>query len=49
MTLSHDSDIYCPSCNKVCGNLKQFINHALSRHGRIYHCTPKGDNYESLI
>ena len=42
-------DIYCPSCNKVCANLEVFIKHALKRHCRIYHSTPKGDNYEMLL
>ena len=41
--------IYCPSCNKVCSSLESFIKHALSRHGRIYQSTPKGDNYELSI
>jgi hypothetical protein len=48
MALRNDSDVYCPSCNKVCGTVKLFIHHALSRHGRIYHCRPKGDNYEII-
>ncbi len=43
------SVIYCPSCPQVCVSLKSFIHHALSRHGRRYHSTPHGDNYEIAI
>jgi hypothetical protein len=49
MALRADSDVYCPACNKVCGTLKQFIFHALDRHGRIYHSRPKGDNYQIAL
>lgn len=49
MVLNNDSDVYCPSCNKVCGNVKLFIDHALKRHGRIYKSKPKGDNYEIML
>jgi len=49
MTLTNDSDVYCPSCNKVCASVKAFIYHALKRHGRLYRGRPKGDNYDLTI
>ena len=42
---------YCPSCKQrfEYNDLKDFIDHALELHGRIYSSKPKADNYEILM
>ena len=43
--------IYCPSCKQRFepDELKQFIDHALEMHGRLYHSKPQGENFDITI